>query len=387
MLEKKSALILSNSHLKSDVRIRRQISALKQNFDLTTAALSPSGEEIAFESIYEAPSFSLARKLKRFFQLITGRYDLFYRDDGKRMLAEKLSKRNFDLIVANDIQTLPLALALAAGSGKVYFDAHEYHPREWEDDWKWRMLYRKYVAYLCRKYIPKADAFSTVCESIAVEYEKFTGVKPLVVTNATNYEDLVPSIVSAEKIRIIHHGASIPSRKIENMIEVMKHLDERYSLDLMLTDLDRNYLSSLKKKSEANPRINFVPAVRPDEICRAINNYDIGMYILQPSNFNNLYALPNKIFDFVQARLCIAVSPNPEMADMIRKYGLGVIAGDFSPAAMAEVIRNLTREKIMHHKNQSHLNARILSSETNIRKLRDIAEKLTAEKLPSEKYD
>lgn len=373
----KGILILSYSDLKSDPRIRRQLIAFKDKFDITTSATSDTGDNnIAFEQIYELPSFSLPRKLKRFFQLIYRKYDLYYWDNGKIKLKEKLTKKNFALIIANDIQTLPLALAIAGDSGKVYFDAHEYHPLEWEDKIKWNLLYKKYTSYLCKKYIPKADAFSTVCESIADAYKNFTGVKPFVITNATNYQDFHPKETNERKIKIIHHGAAIPSRKIELMMDVVEYLDERFIVDFMLTELDKKYLARLKKRATGNPKINFLPPVKESEICSVLHNYDIGMYILQPSNFNNRYALPNKIFEFIQARLCLAISPNPEMVKLVTTYNLGILSENFTAIAMADAIKNLTVEKINYHKQQSHIHAKDLSAESNIQKLKEVVNTL-----------
>jgi len=160
-MEKKRVLIISYGPLAADPRIKRQVKALKDLFSITTLAYSAmNDDEIIFEQIYTLPPFSLSRKLKRFFQLITGKFDRFYWDDGKKKIAEKFIEQKFAVVIANDFQTLPLALAIAGKTGKVYFDAHEYHPQEWEDNLKWNLLYKKYVGYLCKTYIPKASAFS-----------------------------------------------------------------------------------------------------------------------------------------------------------------------------------------------------------------------------------
>ena len=378
-MKKKSILILSYSNLNSDPRVKRQVLALKDSFHITIIAYTPlEDDEIIFYPIYTLPCFSLPRKLKRFFQLITRKFDLFYWDDYKKKLKENLEKEKFDVIIANDIYTLPLALAIANNDTKVYFDAHEYHPKEWEDNWKWYLLNKKYIEFLCKTYIPMASAFSSVCESIATEYEKFSGIKPFVITNASNYHDLHPSEIDENKIRIIHHGAAIPSRKIETMIEVIKHLDKKFSLDLMLTG-DISYINHLKNLSSNFSQINFIRPVPQEQICKKLNQYDVGLYILQPSNFNNLYALPNKIFEFVQARLCITVSPNPEMAQLVQKYNLGIVSEDFSPEAMANEIKKLTKEKIFYYKQQSHFNAKDLSAEKSIHAIREIVNKLISE--------
>ena len=37
-------------------------------------------------------------------------------------------------------------------------------------------------------------------------------------------------------------------------------------------------------------------------IVRTINQFDLGVYLLPPVNFNSAHALPNKFFEFIQAR-------------------------------------------------------------------------------------
>ena len=53
--------------------------------------------------------------------------------------------------------------------------------------------------------------------------------------------------------------------------------------------------------------INLVDAVPMENIVTTLNNYDIGLYILEPTKFNTKNAIPNKLYDFVQAKLAIAI--------------------------------------------------------------------------------
>lgn len=43
-------------------------------------------------------------------------------------LLNELSNKKFDLIIANDVESLPLTLEIANGA-RVLLDAHEYTPR------------------------------------------------------------------------------------------------------------------------------------------------------------------------------------------------------------------------------------------------------------------
>jgi hypothetical protein len=75
------------------------------------------------------------------------------------------------------------------------------------------------------------------------------------------------------------------------------------------------------------------------------------------------------LFDFIQARLAVAVGPTPEMAEIVRQYKLGVIAEDFTPEGMAAEIQKLTIEEINTYKMNADKAAFDLSAESNKVKL------------------
>ena len=66
-----------------------------------------------------------------------------------------------------------------------------------------------------------------------------------------------------------------------------------------------------------------------------INKYDMGVFLLPPINFNYENTLPNKLFDFIQARLGIAIGPTPEMAEIVNHYKIGLVSEHFTAASLA----------------------------------------------------
>ena len=237
----------------------------------------------------------------------------------------ELRQKVFDITIANDLPVLPLALRVAAGR-PVIFDAHEYAPREFEERALWRLLLQRYCVYLCATYLPRVSAMTTVCQGIADEFvARSFGVKPVVLSNATRYHESAPRPAKEGAIRMIHHGIAMRSRKLENMIELMAHLDERFSLDLMLMPTDQAYLARLRSRARHDSRIRFLPPVPMQALVRSTIDYDVGLYYLEPTSFNNLHALPNKFFEYIQARLALAVGPSPEMARIVTEFGCGII--------------------------------------------------------------
>ena len=119
-------------------------------------------------------------------------------------------------------------------------------------------------------------------------------------------KDLSPT-PTATPIRMIHHGAAQPERQLELMIDAVDLLDDRFELDLMLLPTDRAYFSRLKRLVDARSSVRMVDAVSQREIVERCHEYDIGVFLLPARSDNQLYVLPNKLFEFIQARLAIAM--------------------------------------------------------------------------------
>lgn len=372
----KNILIISFSPIKSDPRVMRQIDALKGTYNLTVVGLGDSPyPDINFHSCSILRS-SLLKKTYESLLLICKRFDFFYWKSAYISLANAyLQKKKFDFIISNDITSLPLALQIADGA-PVLHDAHEYSPKEFEDRLIWRLLHMKYNEYLCRKYLPKASVMTTVCAGIAEQYEHEFGVKSTVVLNAPRYENLLPSPLSGNAVRLIHHGLATSSRKLEIMIDMMDLLDDRFRLDLMLVDNGTGYLAILKERAKSNPRIRFRQPVEMKKIAAEINEYDIGIFILPPVNFNYRYALPNKFFEFIQARLAVAIGPSEEMARLTRKYNFGIVVDDFLPETMARALSRLSADQITAMKEASNKAAVSLNADTSQKALLDTIETL-----------
>jgi hypothetical protein len=161
------------------------------------------------------------------------------------------------------------------------------------------------------------------------------------------------------------------------MIKMMKYLDpEKYELNFMITKADPDYYSYLLKLAQNYKNINFIEPVPFSEITCTINNFDIGVFLLRPDTFSKKYVLPNKLFEFIQARLAIAVGPSIEMVKIIDRYNLGVYSKDFTPKSLAKAIAQLTPEKIMEYKRNSDKYAKELSAEENMNKIREIIAEL-----------
>lgn len=349
----KRVLILSFSPIKTDPRVMRQIRALEGGFDLSVAGFGPAPVgHLSFHDIGAVVPASLPTKAARAAALLTGLYERYYwQSPFVRKTLAAVRSISFDLVIANDVASLPVALQIAQGA-PVMLDAHEYSPKEFEDLWRWRVFFSGFYTYLCRKYLPRVASMTTVCQGIAEAYQEF-GVFPKLVLNCPVQQHLPVRPVEPGCIRLIHHGGAVRSRRIELMIEMMRHLDHRYTLDLMLVDTDLRYLSRLHELAAADNRIRFRSPVPMEDIAATINEYDIGVFLLPPVNFNYRMALPNKFFEFIQARLAVAIGPSPEMEQLATRHGFGIVAPSFEPQELAGCISVLSAMDIERLKHQA----------------------------------
>ena len=366
--DKKKILVICFSYLNTDPRVHRQLIFLKDLYDVSAAGFGGAGvdgvEFIRLEKSVKRKS--LKGKILSGFKLKTRHYNQYYWSASRIQNARDLLRdKEYDLIIANDIYSLPLAYYLSRkAKAKLLVDAHEYAPRE-SENFLFRFFYQSYWDRICGFYLPRVDAMTTVAEGIASEYKRNYGVDPKVITNAPFFANLEPSPVDSNRIQMIYHGGVSSDRKSENMISLMEVLQKRFSLDLMIIGDNARYMKKLYEMGMKDPRINFVKPVPMPEIAKTINRYDIGLYLLNPSSFNDRMALPNKLFEFIQGRLAVAIWPSPEMARIARKHQCGVVSDGFTRESMAEILNQLSPNEIMKFKWQAHKAASELCAERN----------------------
>jgi hypothetical protein len=300
-------------------------------------------------------------------RLKTGKFeDYYWHHPFIKKAHNILAGNRWDLILANDLMSLPLAIKIGKPfRSKIIVDAHEYEPLHFDDRWWFNFFLKGYWAYIASNYLPQANAMTTVCESIASEYQNNFGVSCQVLNNATQFHQLEPTPVDPNEIRMVHHGICNPSRKLEKMIELMSYLDGRFTLDMMLVPDNRRYYNKLASMADGNPRVKLRKPVAMRDIVTTINDYDIGIFLLSPKAFNYRMALPNKIFEFVQARLAVAVWPSPEMAKIVAHYRLGIVSEEFNITSAARSLNALTTKDIVRFKSHSNIAASSLCAEQN----------------------
>lgn len=360
-------LLLSFSPLARDPRVLRQAAFLNDEYVVTAAGfLPPSRSYPHFIGIESRPT-TVMFKAQQAVRLKLRHFEHYYWAQPHVIDAwNKLKELRFDVIVANDLSSLPLAIRLSeASKARIVLDVHEYEPRHFEGDWFFDFFFRGLWDYVARNYAFGVHAMSTVCQGISRLYREEYGVHSVVLNNAPFRSDLPPSRVVQGTIRIIHHGICNRFRNLEDMIRLMTRLDERFTLDLMLVKTDVRSYSKITRLAARTPRVSVIEPVSYEEIIPKLNEYDLGLCMFAPSTPTLQCALPNKFFEFMQAKLCICTWPSTEIREIVTNTGCGVVSDDFSVESMAAILNRLSSDDIRQKKLRSADAAKEFCAENN----------------------
>jgi glycosyltransferase involved in cell wall biosynthesis len=331
-MKKKRVIISVTNDLVSDQRVHK-----------VALTLSENGFEVLL----------VGRKLKNSIQIETRKYKtkrmpliftkgaMFYFEFNLRLFFVLLFNRaNF--LLSNDLDTLlSNFLVSKITNRKLVYDSHEYFTQMPELINRPRI--QKFWHILEKFLLPKLTRAYTVCDSIANEYKKEYNIDFKVIRNLpnkTNYDIENINPFPNDKQIIIYQGALNVGRGLELMIEAMQFIKNAVFVIIGKGDIDEK-LKSIAFKFNVTEKVLFVGKIPFYELPKYTNNAHLGISIEENLGLNYYYALPNKLFDYIQAKVPVLVSDFPEMKNIVETYKIGDILVERTPQKLAEKINNI----------------------------------------------
>lgn len=242
-----------------------------------------------------------------------------------------------DVVWANDTDTL-LAASMAARMRRrrLVMDAHELFPEV--PELVGREGVKRVWELIEKRLMPKCDALLTVCQSIADYYHEKYGVEMAVVRNVCS---LTPSPSRREGGgMLLYQGCVNKGRGVDWAIEALEFLPECRLVIAGGGDL----LEEMKRYAQSKPwrdRVAFLGRLKPEELERLTRQASVGLVMLEDLGLSYHFALPNRIGDFVAAGVPMVVSDLPEMARVVRTFGVGEVMEAPTPQALAEAVKRI----------------------------------------------
>lgn len=331
MSQKKIIVSVSND-LSNDQRVHRICNSLVSfGYDVTVLGRERKNSREIENRTY---------KTKRF-RLLFNTGMLFYACLNFRLFIFLLFNK-FEYLLANDLDTLlSNATASLLKGKKLFYDSHELFTEVPELEGKtakksvWLAIEK-----LCFKKIYKAY---TVCTPIAEYYNNKYSINMKVIRNLPVKRELLNNYETRSNI-LIYQGALNKDRGIDIMIKAMKYLDNCKLIIAGKGDLE-NQLKKLSKDLNLIEKIEFVGNLDFDALFQKTCTAKLGLSIEQGQSLNYRFALPNKIFDYIQAEVPIISSDLPEMKKIIEKYKVGISVQVKDEKILSSIITELLNDR------------------------------------------
>ena len=283
-------------------------------------------------------------KTKRI-QLLFNQGFLFYAEFNFRIfLLLFFSKK--DILLSNDLDSLFANYAISVlQNKKLVYDSHELFPEI--PELVHRPFVKKFWTSLEKLVLPKLKNTYTVCKSIADYYNERYATNFKIVRNLPTLKKVevgkLPFSTDGKKI-IIYQGALNIGRGLELMIDAMEYL-ENYLLIIAGNGDIYTDLKERSKNKSVQDKVHFLGKLLPSELQKITPLADIGLSLEEDLGLNYRYALPNKIFDYIQAEIPILVSDLAEMKQIVTKYKVGEIIQLRTPKALAAQIQKILKNE------------------------------------------
>lgn len=266
---------------------------------------------------------------------------LFYAEYNIRLFFF-LRSNKFDLILANDLDSLLGAYTFSKFIKKpLIYDSHEYFTEV--PELVNRPLIKKCWESIESKIVPQINHCYTVCQSIASIYNEKYGVNFKVVRNVpfkrqekTNLEISTPPF-PIDKPVILYQGAINYGRGIEEAILAMHHVSQARLVIIGTGDLF-NKCKHLISTENLHEKVIMTGRIPFDKLKNITPFSTIGLSVEKDIGLNYRYALPNKVFDYIQSSVPLLTCQLPEIKSIVDQYQVGVSIKETTPKHIADGI-------------------------------------------------
>jgi glycosyltransferase involved in cell wall biosynthesis len=260
-----------------------------------------------------------------------------------RGMIRKFSGETFDLVHANDMDTLPAGSALkrSGAARALLYDSHEY----WPGIGVHGSAANDAIRRIEEEGIGSADYTVTVNPFIAglIRKEHGLAAEPSVVMNCPLRDETPLPDIPASPLRVLYQGKIQAFRGIGELILAFREIE---GAELTVSGdgplLERFRLLASTEGLEG--RVRFTGRYEPDDTLAIVREHHIGVLPFSPSTLSITYSSPNKLFDYMMGGLAVAATDLPFLRSVIEGERCGILMPGNSPGEIAAVIRGLGEE-------------------------------------------
>ncbi|WP_295812767.1 glycosyltransferase [uncultured Apibacter sp.] len=335
MIKKKKVLVSVINNISTDQRVEKVCNSLfKKGYEIF----------IIGTNLYGLPTLKRPYPTHRFNLVFQKKFLLFSEFNLKLFWHILFRSDKNTILLANDLDSLlPNYLVSKIKSIPLVFDSHEIYSELPSVQGRFsQKIWKKLERYI----IPKIKHFYTVSEGYADFFEKNYGNRPIVIKNVPlintkpNKELHItinlPKNPHNKKI-LLYQGVINFSRGIDKMIEAMKFVDNIQFWIIGDGSLRKKYENYTNELNLEN-KVYFLGEIPSEQLKLITPMADLGLSLEEDRGLSYRYALPNKLFDYIHAKIPVLGTYLPEIKKVIDKDQIGEVISKHSAREISEKI-------------------------------------------------
>lgn len=259
-----------------------------------------------------------------------------------------------DIVVANDLPSLYAASRIAKLKRiPLIYDAHENYTEQCTLSSSCVKRLEKIEAEI----LPNVDFWIVPNEllgkCIIEKYDRKYNVKIkecLVIQNSINkwneFDKLKRKNLIREKLNLdekhkilLFQGGFLKNRNLENLVRSMKYVKNEFVVMVMLGYGSHvEVLKGIAKKWGIENKVFFIEAVPQSELLNYTSSADVGVIPYPAVDNNTYYCSPNKLYEYIQARLPILSNDLPFLRKMVVENKIGKVEDFSKPQSIAMAV-------------------------------------------------
>ena len=235
------------------------------------------------------------------------------------------------ILLSNDLDTLLPNFLVSKKLGiPLVFDSHEIFTEMPSVAGRFS---QKIWRILEKKVLPNIQYMMTASENYADWFVKtYKILRPVVVQNFPLFRENSKNTGLNEQKILIYQGVINPSRGLDKLIPAMAEIPNA-KLWIAGDGPKKTEYEQLTKKLGLEKNIEFLGQIFPEKLREITQRADVGLSIEENNGLSYYFSLPNKISDYIQARVPVVVSEFPEMKKIVNEFQVGETISNHSELA------------------------------------------------------
>lgn len=235
------------------------------------------------------------------------------------------------MFFAEDVYTLPFVATIAKlKRGILIYNSREFYA--FLGGLTNKKLLQKTIAAIERFFIKKTNLVLTTGDMDSEFLEKFYNINrtcvirniPLKKSCEIKHDFRTELNIPENKTLLLYQGVLLKGRGLKLLIKSLTKLPDCV-LIILGEGVLRVELEKLASELNVKNQVVFYGAIEQKELNKYTAGADIGFSLIENISVSYYYALPNKLFEYINANIPIISSNLPQMKKIIEQYDVGKI--------------------------------------------------------------